>query len=447
MRVDIANPELFTEIFQSVTGIIPKNSILGVSTDSRSCKPGDLFVAIQGQHVDGHLFLNDLSNYGCNYALVSRMVDKINGINQIIVNNPVKTIGKIARELRLRFSIPVIAITGSNGKTTTKELLSHVLKKDYNLHVTLGNFNTSIGLPLTLLELTDNHTISILELGANQPGDIRYLCWLCAPTHGLITNIAPAHLEGFGSIEEIAHEKGELFKSLTEGVGFINLSDENIRDLEAPENNITYGIIPDCDFPGDYHHEANGKISLTVAAEEIQTNSQNIIFAKNLHAAIAVARTLRVSWETIQSQVLSFVPPPGRSVVKHFENITVIDDTYNANYESVAAAIEFLEGYAGTGRRLFIFGDMYELGENTVEFHIKVGEKCNSAKLDIIYSVGLESVNTDSAISDSIQHKHFDNKTSLGIQLQKILQEGDVVLFKGSRGMEMETIIKEVFES
>ncbi|MEE9189720.1 MAG: UDP-N-acetylmuramoyl-tripeptide--D-alanyl-D-alanine ligase [Candidatus Neomarinimicrobiota bacterium] len=447
MRANIANPELFTEIFQRVTGTTPKTSIRGVSTDSRSCVPGDLFIAIQGQRVDGHLFLNDLSNNGCKNALVSRMIEKVNGINQIVVNNPVKTIGKIARELRLRFSIPIIAITGSNGKTTTKDLLSHILNRDYNPHVTHGNFNTSVGLPLTLLELTDIHTISILELGANQPGDIRYLCWLCQPTHGLITNIAPAHLEGFGSIEEIAREKAELFKALAEGVGFINLSDEKIRDLEAPENNITYGIIPDCDFPGDYHHEPDGKISLTVAAEEIRTNSRNIIFAKNLHAAITVARTMRVSWDTIQSQVLSFVPPPGRSVVKHFDNITVIDDTYNANYKSVVAAIEFLKGYAGNGRRLFIFGDMYELGDDTIEYHIKVGEKCNSAKLDIIYSVGSETVNTDSTISDSILHKHFDNKTSLGIQLQKILQEKDVVLFKGSRSMEMETIIREVFES
>jgi UDP-N-acetylmuramoyl-tripeptide--D-alanyl-D-alanine ligase len=447
MRADIAKPELFTEIFQRVTGITPKNAILGVSTDSRSCKPGDLFVAIKGQRVDGHLFLNDLSKYGCNNALVSRLVDEANGINQIVVNDPIRTIGKIARDLRLKFSIPIIAITGSNGKTTTKDLLSHILSKDYTPHVTRGNYNTSIGLPLTLLELTDNHTISILELGANQPGDIRYLCWLCKPTHGLITNIAPAHLEGFGSVEEIAREKGELFKSLVNGVGFINLSDEKIRDLTAPENKITYGLIPDCEYPGDYHHDLDGKISITVAAEEIRTNSQNIIFAKNLHAAIAVARTLQVSWETIQSQVLSFIPPAGRSVVKQFDNVTVIDDTYNANYESVAAAIEFLTGYAGTGRRLFIFGDMYELGENTAEYHKKVGEKCNSAKLDVIYSVGLESVNTDSAISDSILHEHFDSKKSLGLQLQKILEDGDVVLFKGSRGMEMETIIKEVFES
>jgi UDP-N-acetylmuramoyl-tripeptide--D-alanyl-D-alanine ligase len=317
-----------------------------------------------------------------------------------------------------------------------------MLSAQFNIHATEGNFNTSIGLPLTLLRLTKENTMSILEMGANQPGDIAQLCEIAQPTHGVITNIAPAHLEGFGTIEAVAKTKGELFACLAKGVSFINAADYRVGALEILGDAISFGLTPECDYPADIHHEKDGTITLTVDAEEIPTHSVNFTFSKNVIACAAIARTLGLSWDKIRENVASFQPPKGRCEVKNNGMITIIDDTYNANLESTVAAIDYLKAFSGNGQRIFVFGDMFELGDLSQDQHRRVGEKCNEAELSAVFTVGEETVTTDAIITYSEHHKHFDNKDDLLTSLKSIVKDGDKVLVKGSRGMKMETIVE-----
>ena len=441
MRINLPHPNEFAKIWEEVTGVALNKTVRGIVTDSREVRPGDLYIAISGDRVDGHTFIKDVFKKGAVCALINSEIE--NADEQLIkVNNSVSTIGKVAKAWRNQFDIPVMGITGSNGKTSTKELLKHMLSAQFNIHATEGNFNTSIGLPLTLLRLTKENTMSILEMGANQPGDIAQLCEIAQPTHGVITNIAPAHLEGFGTIEAVAKTKGELFACLAKGVSFINAADYRVGALEILGDAISFGLTPECDYPADIHHEKDGTITLTVDAEEIPTHSVNFTFSKNVIACAAIARTLGLSWDKIRENVASFQPPKGRCEVKNNGMITIIDDTYNANLESTVAAIDYLKAFSGNGQRIFVFGDMFELGDLSQDQHRRVGEKCNAAELSAVFTVGEETVTTDAIITYSEHHKHFDNKDDLLTSLKSIVKDGDKVLVKGSRGMKMETIVE-----
>ena len=439
MRVSLPDPTQFEVVFRSITGhTIPL--VGGIATDSRECRSGDLYIAIAGERADGHDFVDNAVKNGATAVLVARSVEA--DAYQALVNDPVEAIGAVAARWRSQFDIPVIAITGSNGKTSTKELLRHILNAQFAVHATEGNYNTSIGLPLTLFQLMQAHSISILEMGANQPGDIGALCSIAHPTHGLITNIAPAHLEGFGSIAEVAHTKAALFRSMSDkGKAFVNLTDPRIAEMNQPKNSITFGLTAECDYPADIHTEPNGTISLTVAAEDIYTGSSNLSFAKNIIACAAIADTLNVPWELFRDRVASFQPPQGRCAIKKIKNMTIIDDTYNANLESTIAAIDYLTGFSGNGRRILVFGDMFELGDQSKDQHAKVGHKCTTADLDLVYTVGTETIATDTSIVNGPKHVHFDSKEELGTVLQNEVKDGDKILVKGSRGMAMETII------
>jgi len=441
MRIDIPDPDRFQNVFQQVTNKKLPVKITGIATDSRECQAGDLYVALKGEQVDGHDFIADAAEHGAALALVAHDSPH-NKVPTWLVESPLKTIGLVARAWRQQFTIPVLAITGSNGKTSTKDLLKHIFQPFHTVHATRGNYNTSIGLPLTLLELRPDHTFSIIEMGANQPNDISYLCSICEPNHGLITNIAPAHLEGFGTIEQIARTKGVLFMAVADGIAFVNLADEWVRKLPIAGRKITYGLTPDCDFPADLHTEVDGTITLTIDTREIHTGSSNLTFAKNVIAASAVAITLGVDWDTFQQQIGSYQPTQGRCTVQQWNEVTIIDDTYNANLTSTLAALDYLTALRGNGRRIFVFGDMFELGNHAATYHHQVGEKCSQLPLDAVFTVGKETIATDRAITRIPYHKHYQTKDELFQELEAYLQPQDKVLVKGSRGMAMETIIQ-----
>ena len=444
MRVVIQHSEQFAHIVQLLTGQTLNIPIKGVVTDNRECMAGDLYIAIKGMRTDGHTFLSSVKKAGAAAALVKYPNPSVD-LQQIKVDDPQTMIGRIAHAWRKQFDMPVIGITGSNGKTSTKELLLHVLSNQYDVHATEGNFNTSIGLPLTLLLLNKTNTISILEMGANQVGDIEYLCNIANPTHGLITNIAPAHLSGFGTIDAIAKTKGALFQSLENGTSFMNYADERIANMQIPGEKVTYGLNADCDFPVDIHHENDGSLTLTIDTHEIRTGSQNLSYARNTLAVAAIAVTLGIDWNDLQEKILSFSPPPGRCQVKQYNSITVIDDTYNANLESSLAALDYLKAFSGNGRRVFVFGDMFELGESSQQQHEKVGHKCSESELDAVYTIGDESIITNSVLQNVPVQAHFRIPDELITTLRNDLHNGDKVLFKGSRGMAMERIIEGVF--
>ena len=440
MRINLPNPTQFSRIFKSALGISLDVEFKGVTTDSREVQKGDLYIAISGERVNGHSFLKEVFDNGAIAALVSKSFDQIDGY-QILVEDTVSAIGKVSTLWREQFNFPIIGITGSNGKTSTKELLKHILSAKFDVHATEGNYNTSIGLPLTLLQLTSFHGASILEMGANQPGDIKELCKITNPTHGLITNVAPAHLEGFGSIENIAKTKGALFESLSEGISFVNITDNQVSKLKIFGDRVTFGLTPDCDYPADLHHEEDSTITLTINAQEIPTNSTNLSFAKNVIAASAIAQELGLGWDTIIDRIKTFIPPKGRCEVKNNGKITVIDDTYNANLESTIAAIDYLNAFSGNGQRIFVFGDMLELGDSSIEQHKTIGEKCNDSKIDAVLTFGKETIATDGALLIDY-HRHYNHKEDLLKTLSEIAKDGDKVLVKGSRGMKMETIVE-----
>lgn len=444
MRIEIKNPERFSMVFESVTGQKLHHPVLGITTDSREVQDGDLYIALKGERVDGHTFLDSVEDSNAASALVSQGNPNLN-LQQILVDDPQTMIGKIANAWRRQFDIPLIGITGSNGKTSTKDLLAHVLSNTYNVHATEGNFNTTVGLPLTLLQLDYENSISIIEMGASSTGEIGALCKIAEPTHGMITNIAPAHLEGFGSIETIAHEKRALFQALENGIAFVNMADDRVAKMEISGESVTFGLTPDCDFPADIHQENDGSLTLILDAHEIPTGSQNLSFIKNSIAVTAMAITLDVDWKDVIERIQSFSPPSGRCQVKQFEDVTVIDDTYNANLISSLAALDYLKAFAGNGRRIFVFGDMFELGPTSHEQHRQVGEKCTELELDGVFTLGENTVYTDSVINSGIDHQHFESHDAMIDSLKEMVHSGDKILFKGSRGMAMEKVIKGVF--
>ena len=445
MRITLPDPVGFAECFAAVSGVKVIPEIKGITTDSRDVKPEDLYIALSGRRTDGHNFVPAVELEGCSAALVSDVQKDCKTIQQIKVDDPLITIGQTAKLWRENVNIPVFGITGTNGKTSTKELIKHVLSENMNVHATEGNYNTSIGVPLTMLTMTSSHEISILELGANQKGDIRYLWEITKPNHGLITNIAPAHLEGFGSVEEIAKEKGELFLALNNGFSFVNNADEKVNALPCSGKKISYGLTPTCDFPADIISEDDGSLTLIIDSEEIPTDSRNLTFLKNVIAAASVSITLGVDWNVFRDRISTFDPPKGRCQVKQFNSVTVIDDTYNANLESTIAALDYLKAFGGNGRKVFIFGDMFELGQDTESHHRKIGEKCKQTNLDAVYLLGEKTLFTDMELNSSTTHRHYSSKNKLISSLKDSFKEGDKILIKGSRGMAMETIIQGIF--
>ena len=441
MRIDLPNSNEFKKILCDLTKKTIDYKINGISTDSRNIKENDLYIAIKGEKFDGNEFTKDALNRGASFAIVHQIQnEKIE--RQFLNSNPIGLISEIATIWRDRFNIPVIGITGSNGKTSTKELLKHILSAKFDIHATEENFNTSISLPLTLLQITKYHGASIIEMGANQPGDIQKLCNITKPTHGLITNIAPAHLEGFKNIETIASTKGALFKSLKDGISFVNEADKRVSSISFEGKKITYGVSSNCDYPTDIHNENDGTLSLTINTHELKIKSSNLSFAKNIIACCAVARELQVEWDAIEDRIHTFTPPKGRCEVKHNGSYIIIDDSYNANLESTLAALDYLNAFSGSGNKIFILGDMLELGTSSENQHREIAKKCNDININAIMTYGTETKITNKYVKESIYKKHFDNQSQLCEELKEIANKNDKILIKGSRGMKMENIVE-----
>jgi len=441
MRIDLPNSNEFKKILCDLTKKTIDYKINGISTDSRNIKENDLYIAIKGEKFDGNEFTKDALNRGASFAIVHQIQnEKIE--RQFLNSNPIGLISEIATIWRDRFNIPVIGITGSNGKTSTKELLKHILSAKFDIHATEENFNTSISLPLTLLQITKYHGASIIEMGANQPGDIQKLCNITKPTHGLITNIAPAHLEGFKNIETIASTKGALFKSLKDGISFVNEADKRVSSISFEGKKITYGVSSNCDYPTDIHNENDGTLSLTINTHELKIKSSNLSFAKNIIACCAVARELQVEWDAIEDRIHTFTPPKGRCEVKNNGSYTIIDDSYNANLESTLAALDYLNAFSGRGNKIFILGDMLELGTSSENQHREIAKKCNDININAIMTYGTETKITNKYVKESIYKKHFDNQSQLCEELKEIANKNDKILIKGSRGMKMENIVE-----
>ena len=248
-------------------------------------------------------------------------------------------------------------------------------------------------------------------------------------------------------VENIVETKGALFHYLENGISFINYADERVKSINNSGDKVTYGLNEECDFPADIHHDDDGSILLTIDAQEIKTKSKNLSFVKNIIAVSAVSVTLEIEWELLQERILTFKPPKGRCKVLTYNSITIIDDTYNANLESCVAAIDYLMAFTGSGRKILVLGDMLELGVASTQQHEKLGSKCSEANLDAVFTIGKETMSTQSVINGVPINLHYHNSDDLISSWKSQLKDNDKVLFKGSRGMKMEKIISGVFEA
>ena len=408
MRVDILETELFSRYFSDVIG---KNDLLpvnGVSTDSRDIKKGDLFLAIKGENFDGSEFVGEALSGGATYAIVQSGDENH---NTFLVDDVISFIGKICSQWMNDFDGNVIAVTGSNGKTTTKDLISHILsKKGYDVSKTEGNFNTSIGVPLSIFSFPHNASqVYVLELGANRLGDIEYLSSMVKPDIGVITNISDAHLEGFGSIENIIKEKKSILTHSKKG--YYN------EDISEP-------------FRGLVNHPLG----------------KNKVFLENASIACKVCEDFMLEEDLVKFDELlqDFTLPKGRGEVCLLSNnITLIDDAYNANPESVKAAIDNLQNYQTEGKKIFVFGDMKELGKDEVKFHEEIADYCEE-KIDTIICYGDLAKNTFNGSKNIPLSLHFNSKEALSNKVCNLLEKNDIVLLKGSRSMGLDSVAEDI---
>jgi len=424
-------------------------SFTRVSTDTRTLSEGALFVALKGPHFDGHRFLEDAAKKGAAGALVETPAGV--ALNQVKVVDTRRALGRLARAWRRSFdpaSVVTVAVTGSNGKTTTKGLVAAILAGLGPVHATRGNFNNDIGLPLTLLDLTAEHRSLVLEMGANHPGEIAYLTEIAAPSVGVITNAGPAHLEGFGSVAGVARAKGELFVGLPDsGTAIINADDQFAalwRELAEGRQVIEFGRSPKagCRLVDEAPPTSAGQhfrlLIEGVGEAEITLPLQGAHNALNAAAAAAAAIAAGASLENVIVGLKAGVPIAGRLLPRPGQNgALIIDDSYNANPASVMAAIETLASYPG--RRILVLGDMAELGTDSIELHRQVGAHAAGQQLDSLVGVGELSAHACTAFGRNAVH--FEQQTDALRHLEPLLGPDLVVLVKASRSMALEHLV------
>jgi len=409
----------------------------GVTTDSRNCPQGSIFFALKGASFDGNNYATTALEKGCSYAVVDRMVGTDNRL--IMVDDVLATLQKLAHYHRSQYHIPVIAITGTNGKTTTKELTNAVLRRKYNVLCTQGNLNNHIGVPLTLLNMRHDHDIAIIEMGANHPGEIKALCNIADPDYGLVTNVGKAHLEGFGSFMGVIETKSELYRYLENKKGKIFINPDNqflMTALKGYEDIIRYDSDSISMFPG------KAMISYRWPRGTVETHICGDYNYENILAALTVGQYFKVATSDMHLAISEYIPSNNRSQVTQTAKNTLIVDAYNANPTSMTASIRNFSRIDCPGMlKIAILGDMWELGKESVSEHRTIIEMLRNSRIERIILVGsefekaLEGINT----SDSLQH--FATREDLEQYLQQNLLENATILVKGSRGMALEKLI------
>ncbi|PWH86005.1 UDP-N-acetylmuramoyl-tripeptide--D-alanyl-D-alanine ligase [Brumimicrobium oceani] len=413
-----------------------------VSTDTRKITKNSFFIALRGENFDGNKYADQAIEKGAKYAIVDDE-SVANGKTKFHVNNSLHFLQKLAQYHRNTFSIPVIAITGTNGKTTTKELTAAVLNKKFNILFTEGNLNNHIGVPLTLLQLNKNHDLAIIEMGASKLGDIKELTDIANPTHGIITNIGHAHIEGFGSPENIVKTKTELYSAIKENKGllFYN-SDDSVLANKLPAScpTQTYGTTGTADIIGEIL-ELSPMLSFqwktgTYMSPQINTQIIGKYNFYNMLAAICIGNHFEVKQNDINTALAEYKPSNNRSQLEKTSYNTVILDAYNANPTSVKSALEnFAE--ISSENKLFVLGDMLELGENTNQYHQEVIQLAKSLNLQGVF-VG----NIYSSLAKVNDILAFDSTETAKDFFATALPKDNLILLKGSRGIGLEKLIE-----
>ncbi len=443
----------------ALQGRPPQGGFAGVSTDSRRVRPGQLFVALKGPNFDGHRFVSDALAKGAVGALVEQGFSQETGGDAclLVVPDTLRALGDLAGAWRRQQKTLVCGLTGSNGKTTTKEMLAAILGRRHRVHKNPGNYNNLIGLPLTLLELTPEHGACVVEMGMNAPGEIARLTEIASPQVGLITNVGPAHIGPLGSLEAVARAKTELFRGLEGGAtAVVNLDDP----LLAPWREwlscrvVTFGRREGAELRARDLAALGGRQAFTLelpGGEAVRPRlavpgEHNVM---NALAAAAAAWTLGLGAEEIKAGLEEFAPLPGRlSVVKGATGPWLLDDTYNANPTSVRAGLQALEVIAAGRRMGLILGDMLELGAHSAELHRQTGRDAAQAGCRVVLALGEFAPQVAEGARqggvDPALALAFSERRELIHKAREIFGPNDVVLVKGSRGMAMEEVVQAV---
>ena len=419
----------------------------GVSTDSRRLNPGDLFIALRGPNFDGHAFIATVLERGARGALVERTAEV--ALSQVQVADTRLALGRLGASVRASFSAPLIAVTGSNGKTTVKEMIAAILRASgAPFLATRGNLNNDIGLPLMLLELRPEHAFAVIEMGANHPGEIAYLTSLARPSVALITNAGPAHLEGFGDLDGVAHAKGEIFQGLgAKGVAVINGDDayaDHWRRLNADRQVVDFGLEQPAQVTGEMLDAQYNRFRLRLAGKsrEIALPLPGRHNVCNALAAAAAAYAAGIDLDQISQGLQSVTIVKGRlRRLPGPHDSVIIDDTYNANPASLGAALAALTGNAGVN--WLVLGDMAELGAKAGFLHEQAGIQTRAAGFRRLFTLGEHSQRAAAAFGPN--GVHFADVQMLVEVLNRELAASDVaptVLIKGSRSMAMERIVQ-----
>lgn len=421
----------------------------GISIDTRTLPAGSLYAAIPGERVDGHDYVLEARQKGAAAAMINRPL--ATDIPQLIVGDTTAALGKLGAAWRNEFHIPFIAVTGSNGKTSTKNMLASIMQaacggNEDQVLATKGTLNNHWGLPLTLARLDKNHRYAAIEMGMNHFGEIKYLTELTRPDVAIITNAAAAHLAGVGSIEGVARAKAEIFLGLPEtGIAILN-RDDAFYDYWCGQigarRHISFGFHADADVRGTLHTSADPfqKISINTKSGSIDVNLPLLgkHNAANALAAAAACMAVGIDLQAIKSGLETMTPAPGRLIMHTMTNgVKIIDDTYNANPFSLDAAVETLAGFAG--KKILVLGDMKELGDDAKNIHHHAGEKIRSAGIDYLFTYGELSMNTAQGFGEGAYH--FNEQEKLVNALKPFLYNTTTILVKGSRSMKMERVI------
>jgi UDP-N-acetylmuramoyl-tripeptide--D-alanyl-D-alanine ligase len=434
--------------------------IKGISIDSRNIKEGDLFIAIKGERFDGHDFVSEAIKKGAWGALVERSAletryGSIGGLKNILpVEDTLSALQELSHMHRKKHPIPVIGITGSNGKTTTKEMLAGIMKQKGPVLKNEGNLNNHIGVPLTLLKLEARHRAAVVEMGMSAPGEIDMLARLVSPDVGVITNIGPAHLEFLGTMDRVAEAKAELFGNLkSNGTAVLNADDRYFETLKKKCSGrvLSFGIENKADVSACDIKQGTDFTDFTLTAVGSKVNVRlRTVGRHNIYnalAAAAAATTVGMSIDAVKYGLEDFAPVAMRSELKVMSGRTVLADYYNANPGSVKAAIETLISLRGDMKSVAVLGDMLELGDTADEAHREIGRTAARLGVDVLITVGTLSRHMLEGAQEAGMPKSnlfaAGSHAEAGDLLKKHSKNGDAVLIKGSRGMKMEKIMEE----
>jgi UDP-N-acetylmuramoyl-tripeptide--D-alanyl-D-alanine ligase len=435
----------------------PATAIGRVHSDTRSLQPGDLFVALRGEHFDAHDFLSQAREAGAVAALAERGLAEA-GLPGLQVDDSKRALGELAGAWRRRFDLPLIAVTGSNGKTTVTQMIASVLRAWLGdaAFATEGNFNNDIGVPLTLMRLRTAHAAGVVELGMNHPGEIALLAAMAAPTVVLVNNAQREHQEFMDGIEAVARENGSAIDALPANGTAVYPADDGCapiwHDLAGRRSSLTFALQGQADVTGRPHWRQDPAgdhwavaVNTPAGKLSLRLNVAGLHNVKNALAATACALAVGCPPEAIATGLAAFAPVKGRSQLKRFErdgrSVTLIDDSYNANPDSVRAAIDVLADLPGP--RWLVLGDMGEVGEQGPAFHAEVGAHAHERGIEALWTVGLLSTHAAAAFAGA---RHFDGVDSLLAALPQA-PACHAVVVKGSRFMKMERVVAALMES